>query len=111
MAVGRSSRSALLDLAAVVAAGALIALELPARVELDRVAAEHVGRVRHAPQLDDLERHDPAVVAVALEPVHALDLATGEHRHLLDRAAHDLRRLHVSVRAGLTSHGYPPPLR
>src|SRR4051794_31987206 len=104
-----SPRLHLLHRGARVAARAPVLAQLAALVERDLVAGQHVGRVRDPLELEDLDDDLPAVVAVLLEPEHALDAPPGQRRDLLDGAPCDVDRARGAVARGHLSS--PPAVR
>src|SRR4051794_16801669 len=85
-----------------------VLLQVAALVERDLVAGEDVGRVGHAPQLEQLERHLPAVLGAA-QAEHALDRPARQDRDLLDGAARDVDRPERSVAVARSGHVSSPP--
>ena len=61
---------------------ATVAPEIPVLIELHLVRREHIGRFRDPRDLDDLERHEPAVVR-ALERGDRLDGSLQQSLQLL----------------------------
>jgi hypothetical protein len=83
--------------AAVVAANAPVAGELPVRIEVDLIARHQAHRVRHPGQLQDLDLQGPAVLG-PLEGRDGLGGHAGQLGELATRMAQDLHGARLVVR-------------